>query len=388
MSEEQVVDAAGESAEVETVETPDHTPEVELESEAVVEEAPATEEKTESVNESDDSLPDVIEDFSDLDESFIPPLEVIDKLRIPKEERERIKKVVNLAHTASKQLEEVGGEFGVKAFAPFAKILTKAQATDEELGEVARALDEANPHVTAQLATGFSQFMLAHEQFADPILKNILGDNASLANIKSLLALDKEGLVDKDSAWLGTEPSQYLDLQRENEALRRQLEEKNTPQVDTRVKRAVEEFENDFHGEIPQALKATFEKVGWEQDSALTKLVVEVLTARLKSDPRFQDTGDFIKTTGTYRNGDKRVGLADANLHLLKNKAVAQGQELIRLIQAAFRQQSEKSRNRIIAQKQQAEPKKTVPQPLPQAAETFEERQERIRQQFLASQRA
>lgn len=64
MSEEQVVDAAGESAV--SIETPDHTPEVEIDSEAVVEETPATEEETQSVNESDDPLPEVIEDFSDL----------------------------------------------------------------------------------------------------------------------------------------------------------------------------------------------------------------------------------------------------------------------------------------------------------------------------------
>jgi len=383
MSEEQVVDAAGESAV--SIETPDHTPEVEIDSEAVVEETPATEEETQSVNESDDPLPEVIEDFSDLDESFIPPLEQIDKLRIPKEERERIKKVVNLANESTKQLEEIGGEFGVKAFAPFAKILTKASATAEEVADAVQSIGDANPRIAAHVALTMGGAVLQDPELADHLLMNVLGDNASLANIKSLLALDKEGLVDKDSAWLGTEPSQYLDLQRENEALKRQLEAKEAPQVDTRAKRAVEEFETDFHGEIPQALKATFEKVGWEADSPLTKLVTEILTFRLKSDPKFQDTGEFIKTTGMYRNGEKRAPLAEANLRLLKNQAVAQGQELVRLVQAAFRQQSEKSRNKIIAQKQQSEPKQTVPQPLPNTVETFEQRQERLRKQYLAS---
>lgn len=383
MTEETTVDATGESA---AIEAPDHTPEtveeveaVETESE-VSDETPAETEETESVNE---ELPDDV-DFSDINENFIPQPEQIDKLRIPKEERERLKRVAAIAETSSQALEELGGEIGVKAFTPYAKLLTKASATDEELAEVAHALDEANPHVTAQLATAFSQFMLSHEQFADPLLKNILGENASLQNIRALLALDKEGLVDKDDSWLGGEPSKVFELQRENAELKSQLQAKNIPEP--LVSRATQEFESDFGGEVPQALKATFDKVGWDETSDLRKIVTELLISRLKDDPRYKDTKEFLQNTGLYRNGERRVGMADANLHLLKNKAVAQGQELIRLIQSAFRKQSESSRNRIIAEKaQKAAPKEIPPQPVSTENLSFEEKQKRARERYLAA---
>ena len=187
------VEATGEPA---VEETPGHTPEPEVETEDAVLETPETEETEESVEA--DASPDVEEssdeepDFSDLTPNFIPADEVIDKLRIPKEERTRLKETARIARESSEKLESFGGDFSINSLTPLAKILPKAQATDDEVVETLNTLIEANPTIAGQIGFEFATSVFQNELSADLVFKRVLGDNATLKNIKTLLALTRK----------------------------------------------------------------------------------------------------------------------------------------------------------------------------------------------------
>jgi hypothetical protein len=370
---------AGESAEI----SPDHTPESEVEIEAV-EESPAEIETEESVTEEvpveEVAEEEVVTDFSDLNDNFIPSPEQIAKLRIPKEDKERLQRVAELATKAQTVVDEMGGDFGVNALKPFAQILSKPELDTNEGDAVLNALFDANPNVAYQLFATTARGLLQQDQSGDQILQATFGENASVRKIKALLKLDAEGLVDEE--WAGQEDPEKDELRAEVAALKAQMGQ--PAKVDDRAERAIKDFGNDFHSEIPQKLQPLFERVNWSPERGLGKLVQTVIQYQLKENDKFTDTEKFLGSVGTYRNGEKRVPLADANIHLLKNQAFAIGKELIREIQEDMKAISQKSRNKVIAEKQKAPEVKTVPQPLPQVNETFEERQARLRQAYLA----
>ena len=380
-----------------TTETPDYTPETLAEAEDADESVDDLIEKpTEDAPESDESEESVTVDAEvtveedDWEDSVIPSPERIDKLRIPKEDRTKLKALAALAEKSTTALEELGGDFGITTFTPLAKAMTKPSMTDQESQDVMTALVTANPGVTMQLLEEGAYFILTNkdiaETVADPLLRTIFGEEkATIKHIKRLLDFDRRGLTqgyeDDDR-----QDDRYNDLTEEVTRLKQELKESKTHVApDLRGERAAKDFETDFYVEIPNKLKPAFERENWDAGGTLAKLVTEVLQFRLRDDQKYKDTDEFVRRLGEYRNGEHRHGLADANLHLLKNKALAQGRELIRTIQGEMRTQSEKGRNRIIAQKQQtAQVKKATPQPLPAANESFEVRQNRIRQEYLA----
>lgn len=379
----EAVDTAGEPA----ADAPGHTPEPLVEeADAVVEEVveadetPEADETEESV-ESDDDSP-VVEELEE--ESFIPADDKIDKLRIPKEDREQLKKVAQLARDANEKLENFG-EFGLNVLEPLAKVITKASISDDEGAQILHQMAEANGEVTYQLLFGGATALMQDPEAANQLLGSVFkAENATVDNIKSLLKLDKEGYIDRDFL---TEDTEVLALKEENERLKGEIKAKNLPKPDIRGERASKDFETDFHQEIPQKLEGIFQKVSWDKEGQLAKLVTELIAYRLKSDEKYKDTSDFLQQTGSYRNGDKRVGVADANLMVLKNKALAQGTEMIREIQKEFKAISERSRNRVLAEKQKKakEVTTTVPVPLPAQGESPDQQQERARQAYIAA---
>lgn len=376
----EAVETAGEPA----ADAPGHTPEPPIEVDAVeetveeIDETPEAEETEESA-ESDDSP--VVEDFSDLEENFIPSDDEIGKLRIPKEEREKLKKVAEKARQFDEKFDSIGGEFGINTFTPFAKALTKAQITPEEQLEIVGTLAEANGTVAYQVFANAAQNLLNHETAGTQILQAVFGENATIENVRTLLKLDRDGLVDKD--WSTDENPELARLREENEQLKNQVNASRP--TDQRGERASKDFESDFYAEIPQTVKTFFERAGWDENGILAKLVIENLTNQLRSDQRYKDTDEFIRQTGAYRDGDRRVGMAEANLMVLRNLARARGLELVKGVQQDFKKLSERTRNRVLKEKQKPTTVTTVPQPLPSQNETFEQRQAKLRQEYLAA---
>lgn len=382
----EAVETAGEPA----ADAPGHTPEPQVDEVDAVEEAVETESddtpeatETEESVESEDDSP-VVEDFSDLEENFIPTDEEIAKLRIPKQDRERLAKVAAKAREFDEKFDSIGGDFGIQAFAPFAKALTKANITAEDQLEIVGTLAEANGTVAYQVFANAAQNLLNHPTASSQILQAVFGENATVENVKTLLKLDKEGAIDKDWSFDSENP-ELVRLREENAELKAKAE--SSQPTDQRGERASKDFETDFYAEIPQQVKQFFERAGWDLDGSLAKLVVENLTYQLKTDQRYKDTDDFVRQTGTYRDGDRRVGMADANLMLLKNLAKSRGLELVKAVQQEFKKISEKSRNRVIKEQQKAKSEVVTakPQPLPVQNETFKQRQARLKEEYLAA---
>jgi hypothetical protein len=373
-------EAAGESAAI----APDPTPETE--SEDVVDETPSEEQVEESAETEEVEPAEESEelDFSDLSPNFIPPDEKIEKLRIKPEDRAEYKEVARIARESQAKLDEFGGDYAIDTLKPLATILSKPSADDKEITSALTSIGESNPAVLAQLGTTLAiEALTADNKFTDAVLTQIWGDNASVDNIKTLLALDKQGLIEKDSEYLGFEPTKLSEANQQIAELKKQLEEKREPEVNTK---AVKEFETDFYSEIPKKIAPIFERVGWPADSFLAKVVTENVQAKLRRDSKYSETELFLKQTGTYRSGDSRAPLANANLHLLNNMAFAQAQEMVKGIQADRRKLSESSRNRIVKEKLE-KPKEIVPQELPKPTDnlTLEQKQNAARERFLAA---
>lgn len=402
---EAVVNTAGASADGITNDAaPDHTPDAVIaETDAVTEEqteaTPSADENDESVEAqttdtidgeaSPDDATDVEPDFSDLTPNFIPADEVIDKLRIPKDERERLKKVAELARSSSAVIEELGGNEIVDTLKPLGKVLTKSGVSTEESAQTIEALMTANPVVTTKMLYDTSVQMMQLESFATPILTAAFGENATFENVRTLLALDKEGLVDKE---YDIDPTETSELKSKIAELEKKLQAKdaeaNPPSK--AAEQAVKELENDFYAEIPKKVAPLFERLGWDADSPMAQILIENLQFKLKADPKYLDTEQFLKQVGVYRNGEQRQAVVNANLHLLANQAVGQAQKQAVALQQWIKANAEKTRNKIVQQKQQAAaanaaPKAVTPKDMPDRPLTLEEKQAQAREKLKAA---
>ena len=325
----------------------------------------------------------------------IPTQEEIEKRfnRVPKDARAEIIRVAGLAEQATKKLDDLGGDFAVDAVKPLARLVTKASATGEQLGEVVQSLMVANPVVARQLAEGLTYSMFSDARLIDPVLKMSLGENATLANIQNLLTLEKSGLIDKEflNGEFSTEypnSSLYQKQVSEIDQLKSQVTELTQALSDPSKAQAfqpqntriVDEFDSKFKSEVDSVCQPVFERLKWDPQSQLAQLVVNTVQTALKSDDRYIQTEQFLRSNGMNE------GLVNANLNVLKNMAQAQIIEKVRGVQNDLRSLSEKSRNAVLAEKKKVETQTreaAVPAPLPDTERLSPmERQEKLRQQF------
>jgi hypothetical protein len=327
----------------------------------------------------------------------IPTQEEIEKKfnRVPKDARAEIARVAGLAETATKKLDELGGDFAVEAIKPLAQLVTKASATDEQLGGALSSIIQANPAIGMQLAQGMTISMFSDEKLINPILTSILGENATLANIQNLLTLEKSGMIDKE--FLNTEFSTeypnsnlYQKQTSEIEQLKSQVTELTQALSDPskaqtfqqpQHTRLVDEFDSQVRSEIGNVSQPVFERLKWDSNSQLAQLVISTVQTALKNDDRYVQTEQFLRNNGMNK------GLVDANLNVLKNMAQARIIDTVRAVNADLRTLSEKSRNAVLDQKKKVETQTreaTVPAPLPDTGKplTPEDAQEKLRQQY------
>ncbi len=352
--EENLLESPGEgesaATEVDTTEiAPDHTPESETETEVAADEAPATEE----VPTSDDTqAPETgpVQDLLD-DEPLTP--ERIGKLRVSKQEREQLLRE-HATHQETQQIaDSVGGKFGAQALAPLAKLLTQADASPQEVDDAFTALAQANNAVARRITEGITHGIINAPQFAEPFLKQAFGDNASIGNIKTLLAFDKAGLIDRETGMAFMRDDADViqlhsdEVQKYKDEITRLKTDLANPVKDVPT-RAVQEFENDFHTETPKPLERWFKQVNWDDAKGLQSLVVKVIQAELKGSPQYANSEQYLRDTGVYRNGQGRVGMVETNLSTLTNLTEARGKALIREIQADIKKIVQKSRNVVL----------------------------------------
>lgn len=362
--EDNLLDApveGGESAE--SVElSSDTAPETEEESTDVAEEAPSVEEAPESVDAPEQ---DHVQDLLD-DEPLTP--EKISKLRVSRAERDKLLKEHTEYQKAKEIAESVGGEFGAQALSPLANLLTKANATPEEIDTAFTSFAQANGNVAREFSEAIAFGYLNTPQLAEPLLQQRFGENASIGNIQKLLAFDKAGLIDHESgmAYMRDDADVVQAHQSEVKALEDQIKDLKTqlanPKQDVPT-RAVAEFDNDFYGETPRVLDQYFDRVNWTDANGLKQLVIKVIQSELKDSDPYKNATAYLNETGVYRTANGKVGMVATNFNLLKNLTEARGKALIREVQANIRTIVEGSRNRVLQEQKTAKTATTEKKP-------------------------
>lgn len=405
------------------------TPEPEVD-ESAAEEAADEVELTESVETETDPESEDSDDPESLDEPVTPVDEFsefekryrseedIRKLRIPKELKEEFLELTKEAQSKAEVLEEIGGDFGVEAFKPFAKVLKKSAATDDELAEVATALFEANPNVAMQFIAGAAQSVLSTPHVADEYLQNEFGSYSAtrqnisdmvdildqfqvdVPRVQRLLELDKAGLLDVEFAEQEfqtnfEETNLYREMLVKQEEQQRQIAEMQymlsnpqqftTPNAGVPVTEVLYEFDQDFQAEVPKKIDAVLSKVDWGSGE-LAKIVKENILSKLRYSDEFTEIARFVTQLGKYKLGDKRVPMASANLHILGNKAQAMALELVRGVQADMKKVTTGSRNTKTAQNNTPK-QKAAGVAMPGTSASLEDRQAKARERFLAALR-
>lgn len=360
---------------------PDSAPETEDVPNDAVEDAPSPDDTADG----DETLEDEPLVTELVDEEPLTP-ERIGKLRIPQSEKDVLLKVHTQLHEKTELLDSFGTEFEIDALKPFAKLLRQSDATPEEIDTAFSRFAQSNETVAKRFVDGITYGVMNTPEYIEPVFKQVFGDNATISNVKKLLAFDKAGLIDHESGmdYMRMDEDIISLHAQEVQALKDQLEEARNPQVTQAQSNAAADFDADFHKIPPAALDPYFSQVNWKGADTLTGLVVEVLQARLKNSAQYTETQKYLNETGRYRNGADVVPMANANLALLKNLSTAQGKELIRKVQADIKKISLNSRNAVQeAKRQEADtPKVDTAPPINMPNETPEQRMARLDAKF------
>lgn len=405
--EPNVPDTAAEEAEA--VETPDEAVETD-ETDA----AATTDEPTESAE------PDP---FSDIEPKYLTGDE-IKKLRIPKDVKAELERTTTLAQNSTRLIEDAGGETALTALKPLGVLLSKPQATPEELDTVIDSLANANPLVGAQFLVGAVRSVFDEPQFANQFLtQQFNSDKATVENFAStvklldeygadteklaeLLRLDKAGLLDTEYARSEfqtnfAETNLYNEMRAKQAEADKRIAElndllsnpdklakqqaKNSPDT----ARTVSEFDADFRSAVKSSVTDIVSRVNWTPEGKLAETVAAVVAAQLANSEQYGNVRDYISQTGLYKNGTEPVLVAKTNLHLLTNRAKALTLEIVKGIQSDMKAVMENSRNAAVARKQAQSAPATVAKTLPaNNTETFAERQERLKREFKERIRA
>lgn len=405
--EPNVPDTATEEAEA--VETPDEAVETD-ETDA----AATTDEPTESAE------PDP---FSDIEPKYLTGDE-IKKLRIPKDVKAELERTTTLAQNSTRLIEDAGGETALTALKPLGVLLSKPQATPEELDTVIDSLANANPLVGAQFLVGAVRSVFDEPQFANQFLtQQFNSDKATVENFAStvklldeygadteklaeLLRLDKAGLLDTEYARSEfqtnfAETNLYNEMRAKQAEADKRIAElndllsnpdklakqqaKNSPDT----ARTVSEFDADFRSAVKSSVTDIVSRVNWTPEGKLAETVAAVVAAQLANSEQYGNVRDYISQTGLYKNGTEPVLVAKTNLHLLTNRAKALTLEIVKGIQSDMKAVMENSRNAAVARKQAQSAPATVAKTLPaNNTETFAERQERLKREFKERIRA
>lgn len=405
--EPNVPDTATEEAEA--VETPDEAVETD-ETDA----AATTDEPTESAE------PDP---FSDIEPKYLTGDE-IKKLRIPKDVKAELERTTTLAQNSTRLIEDAGGETALTALKPLGVLLSKPQATPEELDTVIDSLANANPLVGAQFLVGAVRSVFDEPQFANQFLtQQFNSDKATVENfadtvklldeygadtekLAELLRLDKAGLLDTEYARSEfqtnfAETNLYNEMKAKQAEADKRIAElndllsnpdklakqqaKNSPDT----ARTVSEFDADFRSAVKSSVTDIVSRVNWTPEGKLAETVAAVVAAQLANSEQYGNVRDYISQTGLYKNGTEPVLVAKTNLHLLTNRAKALTLEIVKGIQSDMKAVMENSRNAAVARKQAQSAPATVAKTLPaNNTETFAERQERLKREFKERIRA
>lgn len=311
------------------------------------------------------------EDFAPLDE--IPTAEELQKF--PRTNPEAKAKMVELAdgwRETKVKLESVGGEKGVEVLQPLAQILTKAEASNEELDTALSSILNENQEVGTQLLAAGAYLMLNYaddpkiKSYGDRIAQFTFGAtpealreigsvvkefDTNAEHIKDLLKLEAAGMItdaDHDAFRANYGGSELYDkqlaeierLKAENATIKANPQALLEPIVDS--SQAVRDFEQTLLERIETGVAPIRETGRWTADMVLAKTVNDAIMASLRDEPEYKEALKVLRRDGDFRKDNLAMTTA---LATLSGKAKGRFQQAVRGINADLRKISETSLN-------------------------------------------
>ena len=380
----------------------DNSPEIEEEESVDTSEnneESAADDESSATDEKESTEEETSETFSDL-LNPIPSPEQVDakyaKARIPNEIKTEIKGYVDNWRETNTKLEAIGGEKGVEVFKPFAKILTQAEASEDERTDALKNILTANYGVGMTLLADGAGFLLstdalkesygnrvATEIFGADIdtingftaLKASYGEKATPEHLKQLLQLEEAGYVNTEedlelfrSSYGGSDL--YESQKSELVALKQQIEDlkanpekllaKDKPTIE--ATNGIKDFETELGTRIENGIAPLRERGKWSNESRLAKTVQTAILSELKNEPEYKEALKQIKQSGQF-NANNMVLFS--SLNSLSNKAKARFSEAVSEINKELRGRSETSRNAQLKMEKETKPKAAVMQAKP-----------------------
>lgn len=281
---------------------------------------PKGEEKTEDTPEPEDAPEADADPLAEFEADKIPTREEIDAkhARAPKAIREEFAETAERLAAREEAVSRIGGDEGLKVAEAIAPHLFTAEPTAENATGMFEALVDTNPALVAQMGSEFINAALNDEKtgpaFADRLLEGEFGEGYTRKVINELIALDKEGLIDRESLredlGTGREPTaRERDLQTQLEAAQAQVKQLSGDNQDA-TRKAEQSLQSTLRSSISDVVMAKVnpiaEKVGWVGEGMLSRLgalASAELNQQIEQTPEYAAVQALVEGGQAFRDG-------------------------------------------------------------------------------------
>ena len=333
-------------------------------------EAPAPKAETDEEEQPDDAASDEPEapapkadDDPLADEAGIPTRDEINEAhkRAPKAIRDLAADLAERAAEAEGKLAKLGGDEGAQVAEAIIPHLFSAEVTPENADAMFDALVEANAPLVATMGESFINAALNDERtgpaFADRLLEGEFGEGYTAEQIRELVELHREGLIDveglRDDIGTGREPTaRERDLEAKLEAANKKVTELTGGNEDATRKEA-RRLEQTVRKSVGEAVMAKVqplaERIGWVERGGNTgplagtlarlgSLAAAEMNAQIEQTPEWDAIQQLVADGNAFRDGEP-TRLMRVKLEAIQRRAEAMfkktARELRPLISAA-----------------------------------------------------
>jgi hypothetical protein len=239
-------------------------------------------------------------------------------------------------------LGRIGGEQGATILQPISELLGKSTREFDDHLKAIGAMIQTNPMATTELLTegaigvlfntGADPAAREFQKAGDAVLQKRFGDGVTSQFIEKAVMLKNAGL-DFDSEIedirnQGTSSTLFENLSNENNTLKEQVQElRNLVENPHLIERqtaqqtdAVKALDDEIVSRFSEGISPFRERVRWQAESPLTKVVASALLAELKNEPEYKEAVNFVKQYGSLKQGDVIPYNIEKELYKLINK--------------------------------------------------------------------
>lgn len=326
-------------------------------------------------------------DFTDL-LTDLPPNDVLlkDHVRIPQASKDAITGLADKVRAEREVTAPLGGIDGAKTFAPVANVLDKANPTSEDFQGAIGSMMSRNAQSTVGMLLEASEALLFNTgktadarqlaQLGDAVLERRFGDGITAAEIEKYALLKQGGVnIDDELSVFNREGagSALIENLQNTVAEQKEAIQKLTTLVenpDQIPQRNVgsKDLDDEIANRFAEGINPFRERVRWDKESALTRVLSGHLLAELKGTDAYREVLKFIDLNGGLRKG----GAIPMPVELLLNSIINMGKGRFdveaRAINTALRTRTETSRNaRVEKQVKETKPKSVAVGPVNQS---------------------